>query len=329
MIYVKNGPIDLVIPWVNGEDPQWQQKATPYLSVKDFSGERFRDWGILKYLFRSIDQYLPWVNQVYLVTDNQIPNWLDLNNSHVQVIDHHEIIDDQFLPTFNSNAILMNAYKIPNLSEHFMIIEDDMLFTRPAKPEDFFVNGQPRDFLIESPISPNEDFAYILMNTMMLINRKFDKRQVLKKLRNKYLSPHYGIEIVRSLGSCFYRHFTGFYNRHCVQPYLKSEFKHVVEEVFPTECRETISHRVRGNHDISEWIVRYYNLVTGNFAPSSPQRYRYFEIGQFEDIRKAVNDEKYFSICMNDRDIHHFSQNIHQLRSILNARFSQKSSFEK
>lgn len=329
MIYVKNGPIDLVIPWVNGEDPQWQQKAVPYLSVKDFSGERFRDWGILKYLFRSIDQYLPWVNQVYLVTDNQIPNWLDLNNSHVQVIDHHEIIDDQFLPTFNSNAILMNAYKIPNLSEHFMIIEDDMLFTRPAKPKDFFVNGQPRDFLIESPISPNEDFAYILMNTMMLINRKFDKRQVLKKLRNKYLSPRYGIEIVRSLGSCFYRHFTGFYNRHCVQPYLKSEFKHVVEEVFSTECRETISHRVRGNHDISEWIVRYYNLVTGNFAPSSPQRYRYFEIGQFEDIRKAVNDEKYFSICMNDRDIYHFSQNIHQLRSILNVRFSQKSSFEK
>ena len=109
MINVKNGPIDLVIPWVNGEDPQWQQKAAPYLSVKDFNGERFRDWGILKYLFRSIDRYLPWVNQIYLVTDNQIPNWLNLNNSHVQVIDHHEIIDDQFLPTFNSNAILMNA----------------------------------------------------------------------------------------------------------------------------------------------------------------------------------------------------------------------------
>ncbi|WP_204779311.1 Stealth CR1 domain-containing protein [Ligilactobacillus aviarius] len=33
---MKNGPIDLVIPWVNGEDPQWQQKAAPYLSVKDF-----------------------------------------------------------------------------------------------------------------------------------------------------------------------------------------------------------------------------------------------------------------------------------------------------
>ena len=167
------------------------------------------------------------------------------------------------------------------------------------------------------------------MNTMMLINRKFDKRQVLKKLRNKYFNPHYGIEIVRSLGSCFYRHFTGFYNRHCVQPYLKSEFKYVVEDVFPTKCRETISHRVRGNHDISEWIVRYYNLVTGNFVPSSPQRYRYFEIGQFEDIRKAVNDEKYFSICINDHDVQHFSQNADQLQSILNQKFGQTSSFEK
>ena len=329
MIYVKNEPIDLVIPWVNGEDPHWQQKAAPYLTNKDFSGERFRDWEILKYLFRSIDRYLPWINRIYLVTDNQVPTWLDTENSHVQVIDHREIIDHRFLPTFNSNAILMNAYKIPNLNEHFMIIEDDMLFTRPAKPEDFFVNGQPRDFLIESPISPNEDFAYILMNTMMLINRKFDKRQVLKKLRNKYFNPHYGIEIVRSLGSCFYRHFTGFYNRHCVQPYLKSEFKNVVENIFPTECQETISHRVRGNHDISEWIVRYYNLVTGNFVPSSPQRYRYFEIGQFEDIRKAVNDEKYFSICINDRDVQHFSQNADQLQSILNQKFGQTSSFEK
>ena len=318
---MKNEPIDLVIPWVNGEDPHWQQKAAPYLTNKDFSGERFRDWEILKYLFRSIDRYLPWINRIYLVTDNQVPTWLDTENSHVQVIDHREIIDHRFLPTFNSNAILMNAYKIPNLSEHFMIIEDDMLFTRPAKPEDFFVNGQPRDFLIESPISPNENFAYILMNTMMLINRKFDKRQVLKKLRNKYFNPHYGIEIVRSLGSCFYRH--------CVQPYLKSEFKYVVEDVFPTECRETISHRVRGNYDISEWIVRYYNLVTGNFVPSSPQRYRYFEIGQFEDIRQAMNDEKYFSICINDHDVQHFSQNADQLQSILNQKFGQTSSFEK
>lgn len=329
MIYVKNRPIDLVIPWVNGEDPKWQQKAAPYLSVKDFNGERFRDWGILKYLFRSIDLYLPWINQIYLVTDNQIPNWLDLSNSHVQVIDHREIIDRQFLPTFNSNAILMNAYKIPNLSEHFMIIEDDMLFTRSSRPEDFFINDQPRDFLIESPISPNEDFAYILMNTMMLINRKFNKQQVLKQFRNKYLNPHYGIEIVRSLGSCFYRHFTGFYNRHCVQPYLKSEFKNVIENVFPADCRETISHRVRENRDISEWIVRYYNLVTGNFIPSSPQRYQYFEIGQFEDIQKALNDEKYVSICINDQDIHNFNQNMHILHSILNKKFSQKSSFEK
>lgn len=329
MIYVKNGPIDLVIPWVNGEDPQWQQKAAPYLSVKDFNGERFRDWGTLKYLFRSIDQYLPWINQIFLVTDNQTPDWLDINNAHVQVIDHHEIIEKQFLPTFNSNAILMNIYKIPGLSEHFMVIEDDMLFTRPSRPEDFFVSGQPRDFLIESPISPHEDFAYILMNTVMLINRKFNKREVLKQLLSKYLNPHYGIQIVRSLGSCFYRYFTGFYNRHCVQPYLKSEFKNVVENVFPTECHETITHRVRGKHDISEWIVRYYNLVTGNFFPSSPQRYQYFEIDQFEGIKKAINSEKYFSICMNDRDIHHFDQNINLLRSILNEKFNKKSSFEK
>lgn len=329
MIFLNAKPIDLVIPWVNGEDPQWQQKAAPYLSVNDFSGERFRDWGTLKYLFRSIDRYLPWINKIYLITDNQVPDWLNPDNHKVEVIDHRDIIDHEYLPTFNSNAILMNAYRIPGLSEQFMIIEDDMLFTRPAKPEDFFENGKPKDFMIESPISPDEEFSYILVNTMMLINQKFNKREIIKNMTGKYLNLRYGTELVRTLGSCFYRSFTGFYNKHCVQPYLKSTFKDVVENVYPKECKETISHRVRGNHDISEWLVRYYSLVTGNFIPTSPQRYHYFEIGQLDEIEKALKDEKYLSICMNDSDVHNYSQNVHRLDSILTNKFNQKSSFEK
>lgn len=329
MIFLNAKPIDLVIPWVNGEDPQWQQKAAPYLSVNDFSGERFRDWGTLKYLFRSIDRYLPWINKIYLITDNQVPDWLDLNNHKIEVIDHCEIIDHEYLPTFNSNAILMNAYRIPGLSEQFMIIEDDMLFTRPAKPEDFFEDGKPKDFMIESPISPDEEFSYILVNTMMLINQKFNKREIIKNMTGKYFNLRYGTELVRTLGSCFYRSFTGFYNKHCVQPYLKSTFKDVVENVYPKECEETISHRVRGNHDISEWLVRYYSLVTGNFIPTSPQHYHYFEIEQLDEIEKALKDEKYLSICMNDSDVHNYSQNVHRLDSILQNKFNQKSSFEK
>ncbi|HIX01779.1 MAG TPA: Stealth CR1 domain-containing protein [Candidatus Ligilactobacillus excrementigallinarum] len=326
---MKNEAIDLVIPWVNGEDPAWQAKAKEYMPGKDFTGERFRDWGTLKFLFRSVDRYLPWINKIYLITDNQVPEWLNLNNEKVQVVDHRDFIPAKYLPSFNSNAILMNVHRIPKLAEHFLIMEDDMLFTRPAEPSDFFVDGKPRDFLVESPISPHEEFSYILMNTLILINQKYDKRKILKEMPTKYFNIKYGTALIRSFGSFFYRHFTGFYNRHCVQPYLKSVYKHVVEEMYPEECADTMSHRVRNRDDITEWIVRYVNLLNGNFVPSSPNRSAYFEIGNVDGIRKAVNEEKKVSICMNDTQVDDFSKTMHQITDILSDHFSGKSQFEK
>lgn len=326
---MKTEMIDLVIPWVNGEDPKWQAKAKKYMPNKDFTGERFRDWGTLKYLFRTVDAYLPWIHKIYLITDDQVPSWLDTNNEKVKVVDHRDFIPAEYLPTFNSNAILMNAYRIPGLAEQFMIIEDDMLFTKSVNPDDFFKDGKVRDFLIESPISPHEEFSYILMNTMVLINQKFDKRETLKKLAGKYFNPIYGMPLVRTMGSFFYRNFTGFYNRHCVQPYLKSVYRHVVEDVYPVECKETMSHHVRNRNDITEWIVRYYNLLEGNFIPTSPNRYAYFEINDLEGIRHAVNSEKKVSICMNDTEVEDFSSTMNALTGILNNKFDFKSQFEK
>ena len=51
--------IDFVITWVDGEDPNWQKeknKYDPKANKKDTSNsiQRFRDYGILKYWFRSV-----------------------------------------------------------------------------------------------------------------------------------------------------------------------------------------------------------------------------------------------------------------------------------
>ena len=48
-----------------------------------------------------------------MVTDNQIPQWLNLTDKKIEVIDHTEIIDAKYLPVFNSSVIEMNIYKIP------------------------------------------------------------------------------------------------------------------------------------------------------------------------------------------------------------------------
>lgn len=328
---MNNKTIDIVIPWVNGEDKKWQEKASKFMPNEDFNSERFRDWGTLKYLFRSIDCYLPWIHKIYLVTDNQIPDWLNLENKKVQVIDHSEFIPDEFLPSFNSNAILMNAYRIPGLSEQFLIVEDDMLFTRPAKPNDFFRDGKVCDFLIESAISPHEEFSFILMNTLILINNKFNKRKFLKNSSTKYFNIKYGIQLIRSLGSFFYKYFIGFYTRHCIQPYLKSEYKYVVEKVFPKECKNTMMHHIRNNkEDITEWIVRYFNLLNGNFIPISPNRYEFMEISDHEKIKKAINSKKRISICMNDTQVKEEYPKVMKTNiEILESKFNKKSQFEK
>ncbi|WP_180369763.1 stealth family protein, partial [Oenococcus oeni] len=138
--------IDFVIDWVNGQDISWQAKRAKYLENKeDASSARFRDWGFLKYWFRSVEKNAPWVNKIYLITDNQKPDFLNLNSEKIKIVDHKDFIPDSFLPLFNSNAIEIGMHNIPGLSKQFVFFNDDMFINKKVSPTDFFKNGFPRD----------------------------------------------------------------------------------------------------------------------------------------------------------------------------------------
>ena len=49
-------PIDIVIPWVDGQDPEWFAQKQQYSPNKneDDNINRYRDWGLLQYWFRGI-----------------------------------------------------------------------------------------------------------------------------------------------------------------------------------------------------------------------------------------------------------------------------------
>src|SRR5574344_661291 len=128
--------IDLVYLWVNGDDETWAKKKAHALAKR--TGEtlskdsvdkcRFQDNDELKYSLRSVEKYAPWINKIYIVTDNQIPEWLNTDNKKIKIVDHKEILPEDALPTFNSSAIETRITKIPNLSEHFLFANDDMMF---------------------------------------------------------------------------------------------------------------------------------------------------------------------------------------------------------
>ena len=109
--------IDFVITWVNDKDPKWIKKMNLFSKKLQSNRSkdsilRFRDYGTLKFLFRSIERYAPWVNHIYLVTDDQVPNWLNLCNSKVSIVDHKDILPSKILPVFNSDVIELSMNKI-------------------------------------------------------------------------------------------------------------------------------------------------------------------------------------------------------------------------
>ena len=55
---------------------------------------------------------MPWIRTIYLVTNGQIPYWLNLDNPKLKLITHDEIFSNpNDLPTFSSPAIEVNIHR--------------------------------------------------------------------------------------------------------------------------------------------------------------------------------------------------------------------------
>lgn len=132
--------IDVVYTWVNGECPQYQQLCRQYSNHKDdLNPERYRDrYSLLKYSLRSLEQYVPWINNIYLFTCRpQIPKWLNVNHPKINIVHHDQIIDREYLPTFNCNVIESYLHKIPSCSNYLLYVNDDFLFGDRTSKYDF------------------------------------------------------------------------------------------------------------------------------------------------------------------------------------------------
>lgn len=148
-------PIDAVWTWVDGSDPRWRERrdrAKGFLNdaVTDDGGgdARFRDRDELRYSMRSVAMYAPWIRHHYLVTDDQVPSWLDTENPDVTVVSHRDIFTDpSVLPTFNSHSIGSQLHHIEGMSEQFLLFNDDVFLGQPVEPSDFFgANGTAKCF---------------------------------------------------------------------------------------------------------------------------------------------------------------------------------------
>lgn len=148
-------PIDVVITWVDGNDPRHKAKREHYLNNKkniaavSHKARRFSDNGEIYYCLKSIANHMPWVNRIFIITDHQVPSCIINKDTSlasilnkVNIIDHRDIFNgyESLLPTFNSLAIESFMWRIKDLSEHFIYFNDDVFLCGPVNKSTFFKN---------------------------------------------------------------------------------------------------------------------------------------------------------------------------------------------
>lgn len=297
--------IDIVLPWVDDSDPEWQKQRSKYdiLHGSDNSSARYRDWGLLPYWFRSVEKYAPWVRTIHFVTFGHIPPWLNIAHPKLHIVEHKDYIPERYLPTFSSHTIELNLHRIPGLSERFLYFNDDVYFSAKSSPEDFFYKGLPVDSAILGVVKNTnmENFMpYIMLNMMAMVNMKFSQRNVVLKNFGKWFSPKYGKYLLNNLYLIPWSSFTGFRNFHGCSSFCKSTLEEVWN-VYGEILDQTCCRRFRSREDVNQYIFRYWQLLKGDFVPGKP-RSAYLTIGEqnIERIKDCFKNKRYRVVCVND-----------------------------
>lgn len=230
--------IDLVYLWCDGSDESWLAKKNKYAAAEGMihsAGNekcRFVNNDELKYSLRSVARFAPWVNNIFIVTDHQVPQWLDTSHPQIHMVSHEDIMPADALPTFNSTAIECCLHSISGLSEYFIFANDDMLFGAPTEPSFFFTKeGKPVIRLKKCNFKKYSQYNRKLLNAIELIREKYGY--------NIGAEPHHNIDAYRKS--------------------LNAE----VAEIFAPQYTSAIYSRFRKDENIQRHLISLYALAEG------------------------------------------------------------------
>lgn len=300
-------PIDFVVLWVDGNDPEWQRTRAQYGGTNRDNGShpnRYRDWGLMRYWFRSVEKYAGWVNRIWFVTNGQIPAWLDCSHEKLVLVKHSDYIPAEYLPTFNSNVIELWLHRIPELSERFVLFNDDMFLTAPTLPEDFFREGLPCESALLDAVTapdPEDCLPHMLMNNFSVINRYFRKKDVLRRNAAKFYTLRYGKDLLRNILLSPFQYFSAFRDPHLPSSYLKSTFVRVWEKE-GTLLEACGQNRFRSKSDLTHWLMKSWQICEGCFFARSTRWGRHYELWEdsVDEICRDLANQKYRAVCLND-----------------------------
>lgn len=321
--------IDLVYLWCDGNDPAFQERKSAFRKnnnkIDGEGKERFFDNQELKYSLRSVEKYANWIHHIFIITDRQIPKWLNTKNEKISIIDHSIILPKELIPCFNSTVIERYIYKIPGLSEYFLYGNDDTFFGKEISPNYFFKKGVP----------------VVRVKSFSAFNGELNRRNILDVYKK---TRFWGKSVIVSWNAIMQKkhltHIQPYELSHNFDPYLKSEY----EKTF-ISYKKTFDlslNRFRDESDVNR-ILFSMNLVLNNkgYLTIKSNCSKFDKIKSFilqqklEDlyVEKNIKSLLVFLFlnpvlfCINDtrnaRSIDNFFERI-----ILNIKFRNKSSYE-
>ena len=328
--------IDFVITWVDMDDPKWQADFAKYSGNKEntkngVSEARFRDYGFLKYWFRGVEKFAPWVRKIHFVTSGQKPAWLDTSNPKLHLVDHKDYIPEQFLPSYNSVVIERYIHRIPGLAEHFVYFNDDFYIINNIGTERFFRNGLPCDIAVFQYNPSWSQWYKRIKNNLKIINRHFDKKEVMARWHDKWFCKDYGYKARLNYLLKPYGKFITLRTPHNAQPYLKSTFEEVWA-VAGKELTETSANRFRALTDYTPELFRTWQICRGNFEPyNTYQDTKMFPLMvRPKQAVRAIHDQSYKLVCLNDNvHIRNYDMVMGNIKNAFEHILPEKSSFEK
>jgi hypothetical protein len=281
-------PIDVVYMWVDDQDPAWRERRDAclleagQLPALSAAPSRFRQHGELRYSFRSLERFAPWVRRVHLVTDQQRPAWLVDDHPRMRVVDHRDIFEDPSgLPTFNSHAISTKLHRIPDLADRYLVLNDDVLFGRPVSPGLFFdANGVAKYFLSRATLPIGRVSADDLPH------------EAARKRARDLVTAAYGHTPIQAF-------------KHTPIPQVR-ELHELLEQRYADVYRRTSAHRFRSSEDVEvvSWLHNYAGFFE-RFTRPGDIRYDYFNIGEraaLERMEYRLVGQGVDCLCVNDAD---------------------------
>lgn len=233
--------MSIVYTWVNGSQPCYRDMRMQHGGKHAVGGSRDREIGELKYSIRSFKKFVSWhTGPIFIVSPGHIPHWVDLTNPRIKVINQDDLFPDYakpFLPTFNTHVIEQFLYQIPGLSDIYMQVNDDYIFTKPIAPHDFFTcDGGIRllhenGLISHTPPTPKKGiWISSVLNTQQEMDLRWGKQD---------------------------RH----YIKHAPFIYSRKAFERV-HQIFDRPLYATLKSKFRGKPDMNMPLLHHYYMMS-------------------------------------------------------------------